>query len=218
MITASVISHQYSSECSSIEHAGCSSCVDCTHDGSPHVLLSPLPLIMREPTHGDLDSDLTVIDKGCVYLQTRFIYSNSPVIVTRLEEIKAQASSSVRPEIAFNGDHEATPRPTELDKSLQSSETRPFTPMMANASLSNFATSDLSSGKAALAGREDNRQQLNTDRVAKGDDVENPFDDILGSRTSLESSSEQDIVPLRREARPRRAELLVAMHSAYGRR
>ncbi len=57
-------------------------------EGEPRkVLLRFLPVICREPTHEELRDDSKVDDKGCLYSHGVALFSNSPAVVARVEEL-----------------------------------------------------------------------------------------------------------------------------------
>lgn len=56
--------------------------------GEPRrVLLRLLPIICREPTHEELRDDSNVDDKGCLYSHGVALFSNSPAVIARVEEL-----------------------------------------------------------------------------------------------------------------------------------
>lgn len=58
-----------------------------SHGEPRRVLLRLLPLICREPTHEELRDDPKVDDRGCVYSHGVALFSNSPAVVARVNEL-----------------------------------------------------------------------------------------------------------------------------------
>lgn len=57
-------------------------------EGEPRrVLLRLLPIICREPTHEELRDDSTLDDNGCVYSHGVALFSDSPAVIARVEEL-----------------------------------------------------------------------------------------------------------------------------------
>ena len=52
------------------------------------VLLRLLPIICREPTHEELRDDTTIDDQGCMYSNGIALFSDSPAVIARTEELQ----------------------------------------------------------------------------------------------------------------------------------
>lgn len=60
-----------------------------SREGEPRrVILRLLPIICREPTHEELRDDPKLDDNGCVYSHGVALFSNSPAVVARVEELQ----------------------------------------------------------------------------------------------------------------------------------
>ena len=223
MITAVIPSRQSSLEQLPFGHAERFSDKGYVHDNSPDVMLSPLPFIVREPTHGDLTSDSNAHDQGCIYLQGDVIHADSPIIAARLAELKSSADSSSQPENPVDGGHETVSRPMVLTASSRSREQEGLDLMDSPATPSNSTKppeeNDLLHEQAVPMIGEGGSLDSNTNGVAEGQKINNPSDETFGWRTtSLKQPSDSETVLPRNEEISKWAESFDRMRSASGRR
>lgn len=99
-----------------------------SREGKPRrVLLRLLPIICREPTHEELRDDPKVHDNGCVYSYGVALFSDSPAVIARVEELHQRGfeQPSLPGSTGSADQHHSNTPSSSMAPPLQRTETAP---------------------------------------------------------------------------------------------